>query len=776
MRAFKTSIKQKLILIILCTSGITLILASVAFVAIGVISFRENLIKDLSTLAKVVGINSEGALVFDDRFTAERHLSAFRANTGIIYACIYRNDGTVFAGYTSPVRGTAVTPPKIRGTGHYFEGDYLFLFQEIVIDKEKIGTVFIQHSLDEIRGQLARYIAIVCFVILVAFLVALMLSSLLQRIISIPILNLAGTARLISQKKDYSVRAEKFERDDEIGELIDGFNEMLTEIQSQQSELKDHREHLEELVVKRTHALRESVTAFKKAKEAAETASRAKSEFLANMSHEIRTPMNAVLGFTDLLYSLIGDPKQRSYLDAIRSSGKSLLTLINDILDLSKIEARKMELQYEPVNIAAIFEEVKDIFSLKIKDKGLVFITEIEPDLPDNLLLDEVRLRQILFNLMGNAVKFTSDGHIRLFAKKMARLGSDGKLDLLIAVEDTGIGIPPESRQTIFEAFKQQDGQSTKQYGGTGLGLTITKRLVEMMGGTITVTSEVGRGSTFAVVFHGVVREVREADHELYNGDDQNAIVFEPSTILVVDDIKANRSLVKAYLQDTPIRFLEADNGEAAVALAKKEKPDIILMDIRMPVMDGCDATALIRGDVITRNIPIIALTASSMRSDQDKIRQCGFDGLLIKPFKKEDLVRRLSHFIRYDKAAGPPEDSLREEAIERLDMEADEPVSAEVAAGLGGLIQKLDAEYRGLWEKARSNGFFEDIGAFAKEMQKAGDEYRLALLRQFGQHLEAQVSSFDIEKINTTMDVYPKLVQRIKNLYLRNVGEAGNA
>ena len=485
--------------------------------------------------------------------------------------------------------------------------------------------------------------------------------------------------------------------------------------------------------------------------------------------------MNAVLGFTDLLYSLISDKKQQSYLEAIRSSGKSLLTLINDILDLSKIEARKMDLQYEPVNIATVFDEIKDIFSLKIKDKGLVFITEIGPDVPDNLLLDEVRLRQILFNLMGNAVKFTVSGHIRLFAKKIERPETDGKLDLLMAVEDTGIGILPESRETIFEAFKQQDGQSTKQYGGTGLGLTITKRLVEMMGGRITVTSEVGRGSTFAIVFHGVACDATQTESRPYSADGRRTIVFEPSTVLVVDDIKANRNLVKAYLQDTPIRFLEASNGEAAVSMAQKEKPDIILMDIRMPVMDGCDATQLIRGNVITRNIPIIALTASSMRSEQEKIRQCGFDGLLIKPFKKEDLVRRLSHFIRYDKTAAS-EESAREEAMGKPDAEIEEPVSAEVLAGLPALIQQLETEYRELWEKARSNGFFEDIGTFAKNMIQAGEAYQLELLREFGNNLEAQVSSFDIERINITMDTYPKLVQRVKTLYRRNVEEAGNA
>lgn len=310
MEKYPFSIKQKLILITLFTSGITLLLASIAFVTTDIISFRQNLIKDISTLAQVAGMNSEGALVFDDRYTAERHLAAFKANPGIVFACIFRQDGNVFASYLAPDTETKINPPKLQGNSHYFDNDYLYLFQQIMVEKEIIGTIFIQHDLKNMKEQLKRYLIIVGIIIFFGFLVALVLSSLLQRIISEPILKLAQTARKISQEKDYSIRVNR-RTWDEIGILINGFNEMLQEIQSQEKELHEHREHLEDLVIERTAALQETNAALLQAKENAETANRAKSEFLANMSHEIRTPMNAVLGFTELLFSQITDEKQK---------------------------------------------------------------------------------------------------------------------------------------------------------------------------------------------------------------------------------------------------------------------------------------------------------------------------------------------------------------------------------------------------------------------------------------------------------------------------------
>jgi len=499
------SIKQKLNLIIILTSWITLLVASIAFMAKDILTFRQTLINDTSSLAQVIGTNSSGALVFDDRRAAEKNLSALNAKPHVVFACIYSRDGKVFATYSPRGRRANLSPPKVQKSGYYFNNKYLFLFHQIFLEEEMIGTVFIQYDLVEIRSRMKQSAGIVAVIISVAFLLAMLLSFLLQRIISEPILNLAQTARAISQHKDYSVRAKK-QSQDEIGTLIDGFNEMLAEIQARDNELKRHKEHLEEEVAKRTAELENQRKALQYALERAEqlaikaeAANRAKSEFLANMSHEIRTPMNAILGLSGLLDSLIADKKQKNYLETIKSSGMSLLTLINDILDLSKIEAGKMELHYEPVNPYSLFSEIKNIFSLSISRKGLKFVMDIASDIPESLLLDDVRLRQILFNLVGNAVKFTEKGQIKLSARKAADQDKEGMIDLIIAVEDTGIGIDPQSQEKIFEAFRQQDGQSTKRYGGTGLGLTISKRLVEMMGGTITVKSKVNKGTTFEI-------------------------------------------------------------------------------------------------------------------------------------------------------------------------------------------------------------------------------------------------------------------------------------
>jgi two-component system, sensor histidine kinase len=768
VRFFRPSIKRKLILIIMLTSGVTLLMASVAFVTQEFLTFRLNLADNLSTLAQVVGMNSEGALAFDDRLTAERHLSAFRAHPGILYACIYRPGGDVFATYRAPDAPEDWTPPPVESGSPRFDGQFLRLFKQIQVDRQIIGTVFIQHDLGDMRAQLRNYLAIVLAIIVLGFLVALMLSSLLQRVISAPILDLAHTARAISIHKDYSIRARKTS-EDEIGVLIDGFNEMLREIQSRERELKEHREHLEDLVIDRTAELQETNEALRQAKESAETANRAKSEFLANMSHEIRTPMNAVLGFAEILHGRIADEELRGYLASIRSSGKSLLTLINDILDLSKIEARKMELQYEPVNLKKVFAEIGEIFTLKIRDKGLELFAEIAEDVPESLLLDEVRIRQIIFNLMGNAVKFTDAGHIRLSARKEDRPEAKGTVDLTLAVEDTGVGIPAASREKIFEAFGQQDGQSTKKYGGTGLGLTITRRLVEMMNGEIRVDSEPGAGSRFEIRLPGVARGTAPVKSPAYVApeNDSDDIAFEPATILVVDDIKANRHLIRAFFPESDFRFVEAENGEQAVVVARKERPDLILMDIRMPVMDGCDATLRIRQDPDLRNIPIIAITASGMKTDQERIMGCGFDGLLTKPFQRADLVRRLSHFIPYRQTgeAAEGENGEGDPGDAGADLPALSPPPPEARDRLPELLDRLETEFRPLWEKAQRTGFFDDIADFGERIRKLGETFQLEAVRRYGADLGARAASFDIERMNRTLDGFPDLVERVRFL-----------
>ncbi|MDH5682642.1 MAG: ATP-binding protein, partial [Spirochaetota bacterium] len=347
------------------------------------------------------------------------------------------------------------------------------------------------------------------------------------------------------------------------------------------------------------------------AKEKADAANRAKSEFLANMSHEIRTPMNAILGFSEILNNKISDPHLKQYLKSIRSSGKALLSLINDILDLVRVEAGKLSLEYSSVYPQLLFDELHTVFAQKLEDKGLDLIYDIDPSLPKALVLDEARIRQVLLNLVGNAIKYTDSGYIKLSVQALYPESDHSKLDFSFSVEDTGIGIAGDQMTVIFEAFEQQKGHSEKHLGGAGLGLTITKRLVELMNGRISLKSELGKGSTFSVFLKDV--DVA-AGSDIADDDlpfDLTGLEFTPAKVLIVDDIPTNREILKGYMLFPGISFFEAENGKEAIELSKRVHPDIILMDIKMPVMDGIEATDILKSTAELKDIPVVIITAT---------------------------------------------------------------------------------------------------------------------------------------------------------------------
>ncbi|MFC1467333.1 response regulator [Verrucomicrobiota bacterium] len=417
-----------------------------------------------------------------------------------------------------------------------------------------------------------------------------------------------------------------------------------------------------------------SVAALNKARLNAEEATAAKSEFLANMSHEIRTPMNAVLGFTEILKGSEFDPQKKSYINAIHSAGHALLSMINDVLDLSKIESGKVEFSYSAVSLRALCTEILSIFSQSAIDKGLECSINVGETVPAALILDETRFRQIIVNLIGNAIKFTDKGSVTL---KIDAVQTDTKfesqMELTVKVQDTGTGIPADKLESIFEDFVQ--ARKTKaEKSGTGLGLAITRRLVEMMNGEISVESEFGKGSTFVVTLHGV--KIAAADPANIQNTQLQKIKFEPATILIADDIDYNLEILSIFLENQNFRFLYAKNGEEAITQARDHQPDLILLDMKMPVMSGYEVSQKLKADDQLKTIPIIAVTASALKQDEEKIsHMC--DGYLRKPVSANDLIPELQRFLPYkirqeDPPTTPKESAQKEKTATSIPQQSD--------------------------------------------------------------------------------------------------------
>jgi PAS domain S-box-containing protein len=486
------------------------------------------------------------------------------------------------------------------------------------------------------------------------------------------------------------------------------------------------------------------------ARERADRANQAKSEFLANMSHEIRTPMNAIIGFSELLKGRMTDEKSREYLQGILAGGKNLLGLIEDILDLSKIEAGRMEIRWEPSDPYSLCEDMTQIFAVRTAEKGIELRSEISPELPRGLMIDEIRVRQILLNLIGNAVKFTEKGAVTLRVLTESPDTDRSAIDLIFEVQDTGIGIPENQQEMIFEAFRQQEGQSTRKFGGTGLGLTITKRLVEMMGGRISVRSEAGKGSTFRVYIPGV-KLTAIAPSSMEDRNEFENFLFNGAVVLLAEDIESNRQVIAGLLEPHDIILLTAANGLEAVETARRIPPDLILMDLQMPVMDGYEATRILKEDTDLRGIPIVAITASSTDSDMQKARQL-LDGYLRKPVTKRSLLNELAHYLPHSF----PDD--RTPAAQRETEEPAMPFGEEEIPE--EIRQILIAEFKSRWEDVSSGMVVEEIKSFAGDLKALGVSRDIFALREFGETLHQQASSFKIDRMISTLERFPHLLE----------------
>jgi PAS domain S-box-containing protein len=528
----------------------------------------------------------------------------------------------------------------------------------------------------------------------------------------------------------------------------------ITERKRAEEALLKHRNHLEELINERTEELN-------KAKKEAEEANKAKSEFLANMSHEIRTPMNAVLGYAELLGFMLEDKTQRDYLESIKSSGRSLLTLINDILDLSKIEAGKLELQFEYVNSQSFFSEFERIFSLRLSEKGLKFILDISSGTPSGIYIDDARLRQIILNLIGNAVKFTEKGSIRLkvYTENPQIINySNGKaeefIDLIIEITDTGIGISKEMQEDVFDPFVQGQEQNVKKYGGTGLGLAITQRLVQLMNGTIDLDSKVNKGSSFKIKIPGVsyLRDFDKRTAEIQLNPAE--IVFEKATIIVADDVEHNRKYLIDALKNANIKIVEAGDGQQAFSLAKKIVPDLIITDIRMPILDGFGLLKKLKSDDLLKHIPVIAYSASVMKAQKDRIRESEFTGLLIKPVQVTELYLELMNNLPYKstKAHGT------EHSVPDIDL-------FQEISDLPGLIHSLDTNIKDVWMTFQNRQPIDEILDFGNQLIKLGNDHNALVIKEYGEELVSATESFNIEAIMNLIRKYSRLVELLRGV-----------
>ncbi len=663
------SVRTKLTLVVLSSCCLALLLSTTAQMLYEAVVFRDRQLEELDTLAQVIANNSTAALTFNDPSDAGEILSALKAKPNIVAAWIRDKDGKRFASYISPGATQELTRGSADGSeldlteyctaedpSYSFSDAYWCRSTPILWNGERIGFLYLQSDLQHLRSWLAWYVTISLAIFLIALLVAYSLARWLQGIITRPIFDLNHTMQRVSEARDYSVRQESTS-DDEMGHLINGFNTMLQKIQQRDQELTTHREHLEKLVEKRTGKLTETnrelqktVVELERARKKAEAGSQAKSEFLANMSHEIRTPMNGIMGMSDLLFDteLVG--KQKRYVQILQRSTEGLLRIINDILDFSKIEAGKLTLEKLDFDLHELVEDVVEFFCDPCNRKGLELICAIREEVPIAVEGDPDRLRQILSNLISNAVKFTEQGEISITVEVLETSGEE--VTLRFRVQDTGIGVAPEKQKSIFSYFSQADGSTTRKYGGTGLGLTIASTLSTLMGGEIGVESGPSKGSTFwfTARLKSRVGKTSIQGIEPLLGD---------LHILVVDDNETNRSLLSDQLASWGIPHHCVQDGEEALRISQQEarrgRPfRIALLDLHMPGMDGLELARALQASAEIPSMNKVLL--SSVYLDRDhEWEDSGIDSCVKKPFRKSLLYNLIVSTITEQQEGDEP-------------------------------------------------------------------------------------------------------------------------